>query len=172
MALSTVGVALFFSGGVMGYLVVSVIQFVLHRLVGHNQRGGWFYAIHVNDHHSTYVASRLVLPVYSDGERSLSSFYLLPFAAIVMFVYAVFPMVFLFGFMSLMSISSALHVYLHAHYHLDGSRLCRWTWFRRLQALHFVHHCDSNKNFAVIDLFWDRIMGTFAQPCQTERFDG
>src|SRR6476620_5382944 len=49
-------------------------------------------------------------------------------------------------------------------YHVEGSRLHRFAWFRRKQELHFVHHRHANSNFAVIHFFWDRILGTYRRP--------
>jgi sterol desaturase/sphingolipid hydroxylase (fatty acid hydroxylase superfamily) len=39
--------------------------------------------------------------------------------------------------------------------------LGRFSWFRRKQQLHFIHHRHGNYNFAVIDFFWDRLLGTY-----------
>jgi sterol desaturase/sphingolipid hydroxylase (fatty acid hydroxylase superfamily) len=48
-----------------------------------------------------------------------------------------------------------------AKYHVTGCWLGRFRWFRRKQQLHFVHHHHANTNFAVIDFFWDSLLGTF-----------
>src|SRR4030095_4430566 len=32
------------------------------------------------------------------------------------------------------------HVFFDKEYHIEGSRLQRFAWFRRKQELHFVHH--------------------------------
>jgi hypothetical protein len=37
--------------------------------------------------------------------------------------------------------------------------ITRFAWFRRKQQLHFVHHIHGNSNFAIIDNFWDRLLG-------------
>jgi sterol desaturase/sphingolipid hydroxylase (fatty acid hydroxylase superfamily) len=37
--------------------------------------------------------------------------------------------------------------------------LRRFTWFRRKQELQ-VHHREENCDFAVIDSFWDWLIGT------------
>jgi hypothetical protein len=37
--------------------------------------------------------------------------------------------------------------------------ITRFAWFRRKQQLHFVHHMHGNSNFAIIDNFWDRLLG-------------
>ena len=39
-----------------------------------------------------------------------------------------------------------------------------FAWFRRKQQLHFVHHRHANSNFAIIDNFWDRLLGTYRSP--------
>ena len=39
-----------------------------------------------------------------------------------------------------------------------------FSWFRRNQELHFVHHRHANSNFAVIHFFWDRVLGTYRLP--------
>src|SRR5271154_824341 len=49
-------------------------------------------------------------------------------------------------------------------YHIEGSRLRRFAWFRRMQELHFAHHRHTDCNFAVINFFWDRILGTYRRP--------
>ena len=61
-------------------------------------------------------------------------------------------------------VSFSAHVYLDKQYHTDGSILARFAWFRRKQQLHFVHHLHGDSNFAVIDFFWDRVLGTFRSP--------
>jgi sterol desaturase/sphingolipid hydroxylase (fatty acid hydroxylase superfamily) len=60
--------------------------------------------------------------------------------------------------------SFCAHVYLDKQYHTEASSLARFAWFKRKQQLHFVHHLNSNSNFAVIDSFWDRLLGTYRSP--------
>ena len=60
--------------------------------------------------------------------------------------------------------SFCAHVYLDKQYHAEGSSLAHFAWFRRKQQLHFVHHLHANSNFAVIDFFWDRVLGTYRSP--------
>jgi hypothetical protein len=60
-----------------------------------------------------------------------------------------------------MSLSFCAHYYLDNQYHVAGSWLGRFSWFRRKQQLHFIHHRHGNCNFAVIDFFWDQLLGTY-----------
>ena len=60
--------------------------------------------------------------------------------------------------------SFGAHVLLDKQYHAERTRLARFAWFRRKQQLHFVHHVHANCNFAVIDFFWDKVLGTYRSP--------
>jgi sterol desaturase/sphingolipid hydroxylase (fatty acid hydroxylase superfamily) len=60
--------------------------------------------------------------------------------------------------------SFCAHIYLDKKYHAEESCLARFAWFRRKQQLHFVHHLHANSNFAVIDFFWDKVLGTYRTP--------
>ena len=73
----------------------------------------------------------------------------------------------LFVLMALASAASFYaHVYIDKEYHVEGSSLERFAWFRRKRQLHFAHHLHTNSNFAVIDFFWDRLLGTYRRPDQ------
>ena len=54
------------------------------------------------------------------------------------------------------------HVYIDKEYHIEGSSLERFAWFRRKRQLHFAHHLHANSNFAVIDFFWAGYSGPIA----------
>jgi sterol desaturase/sphingolipid hydroxylase (fatty acid hydroxylase superfamily) len=73
----------------------------------------------------------------------------------------------LFVVMALASAASFYaHVYIDKEYHIEGSSLERFAWFRRKRQLHFAHHLHANRNFAVIDFFWGRMFGTYCEPDQ------
>src|SRR5450755_183422 len=67
------------------------------------------------------------------------------------------------------AVSFYVHVFFDKEYHVDRSRLQRFAWFRRKQELHFVHHRHADSNFAVIDFFWDRLLGTYRPPDEDSR---
>ena len=50
-------------------------------------------------------------------------------------------------------------------YHVEGSRLERFAWFRRKQGLHLRSSPLMRVvNFGVIHFFWDKILGTHRRP--------
>jgi sterol desaturase/sphingolipid hydroxylase (fatty acid hydroxylase superfamily) len=88
-------------------------------------------------------------------------FFLIPVAAVAVAVWSFMPLDLFVIHVAALALSFYAHVYLDAQYHVTGCWLGRFRWFRRKQLLHFVHHRHANTNFAVIDFFWDRLLGTF-----------
>lgn len=52
------------------------------------------------------------------------------------------------------------HNYVHDAFHVRGHWLGRFAAFRRLKALHRVHHKHVRKNLGIIWMDWDRAFGT------------
>jgi hypothetical protein len=157
------------SGVVVAYLTGSFLQTILHRWLGHRAVGGFFRRRNVLEHHLIYSARRLVSSEYSAVERSLTPYYVLPAGALIALLGLVLPLAPFVSFTTTLLISFGAHAYIHKHYHLQYSWLARSRWFRRHRELHYVHHRDARRNYAVIDLFWDRLFGTFAEaPATTD----
>ena len=101
---------------------------------------------------------------YEGAEITLTPFFLIPaFAWAALFAWLV-PVPLAIALALGIAASFAAHVYLHAQYHVHGSRLQRYSWFRRRRLLHAVHHRDGTRNFGLIDFSWDRLFGTFRDP--------
>jgi len=145
----------------VSHYIASFIQISLHYLLGHRALGGFFYRTHMFDHHGIYSGDQLLSETYSDKERDLTAYYVVPAALLVLAAYLLLPTgIFLVHILSI-GLSYAAHVYLHVHYHLKNSWLNRFRWFEKKRRLHLVHHREPSKNFAVIEFFWDRIWGTY-----------
>lgn len=146
------------------HLVMSCGQTLLHYGLGHHRRGGALYRNHISFHHRHYARGHLTSATYRGAEGNNTPYFLIPTLLIGGALFFVLPLpVFL-----VMAASSALsfvaHVVLDREYHVTDSRLERFAWFRRKRRLHFVHHLHADSNFAVIDFFWDRLIGTYRPP--------
>jgi len=42
-------------------------------------------------------------------------------------------------------------------------RKWKWSWFRRIQHHHLVHHRFNDRNFGMWTRFWDQLFGTSDQ---------
>jgi sterol desaturase/sphingolipid hydroxylase (fatty acid hydroxylase superfamily) len=138
---------LFLMIAVATHLVMSFAQTLMHYKLGHHSMGGKFFHNHINFHPTYYSKDHLVSRTYLGDEGNNTPFFFVPVFLVGACTYLVLPVVFF-----------------DKEYHVEGSRLQRFAWFRRKQELHFVHHRHANSNFAVIHFFWDRILGTYRRP--------
>jgi len=146
------------------HLVVSGGQTLMHYGLGHRRLGGVFFRNHIRFHHTHYARGHLVSSSYQGYEGNNTPYFLIPAIIIAGVLFFVLPFnVFLAAALA-GTASFYAHVYFDKQYHVQGSRLTRFAWFRRKQQLHFVHHLHANCNFAVIDFFWDRLLGTYRRP--------
>jgi|SRR5579863_583491 len=140
---------------------MSFVQTLMHRALGHQPIGGRFFRNHINFHHAYYCKDHLVSQTYQGDQGNNTPYFFIPVCLVGMCAFFVLP---LYLFMTLTvacATSFYTHVFLDKEYHVAGSRLRRFDWFRRKQELHFIHHRYTNCNFAVIDFFWDRLLGTY-----------
>ena len=143
------------------HLVMSLGQTLFHRYLGHRRLGGTFFRNHVHFHNTQYSGDHVVSVPHGKNEGNNTPFFLIPTIVVVGLSY-LFVRLDLFAVeLVVMSLSFYGHVYVDKQYHLTGSWLGRFSWFRRKQQLHILHHRHANCNFAVIDYFWDRLLGTY-----------
>lgn len=146
------------------HLVMSFSQTLMHYKLGHHPMGGKFFRNHINFHHAYYSKDHLVSRTYLSEEGNNTPFFFIPVFLVGGCAYFILPLN-LFVVMVIASAASFYaHVFFDKEYHVEGSRLQRFAWFRRQQELHFVHHRHANSNFGVIHFFWDKILGTYRRP--------
>jgi sterol desaturase/sphingolipid hydroxylase (fatty acid hydroxylase superfamily) len=156
--------SLFLVTAVATHLVMSFGQTFLHYKVAHNPIGGKLFRNHINFHHAHYAEDHLVSRTYLGGEGNITPYFLIPVFLVGGCVYFLLPLN-LFVVTAITSAASFYaHVFFDKEYHVEGSRLQRFAWFRRQQELHFVHHRHANTNFGIIHFFWDKILGTYRMP--------
>lgn len=152
------------------HLVVSGGQTLLHCWFGHRRLGRGLYRNHIKFHHAYYSKGRLVSAVYRSAEGNNTPFFLIPTLLVGGGMFFLLPLRLFLVTALIGAASFYAHVLLDKEYHVANSRLERFAWFRRKQQLHFVHHLHADKNFAVIDFFWDRLIGTY-QSSETDLGD-
>lgn len=157
-------VSLFAVTAIATHLVMSFSQALMHYKLGHHPMGGTFFRNHLNFHHTYYAKDHLVSPTYLGDEGNNTPFFFIPVLLAGACTYFVLPLDLFAVAVVACAASFYAHVFFDKEYHVEGSRLERFAWFRRKRALHFVHHRHADANFAVIDTFWDRVLGTYRSP--------
>jgi sterol desaturase/sphingolipid hydroxylase (fatty acid hydroxylase superfamily) len=155
---------LFLMIAVATHLVMSFAQTLMHYKLGHHSMGAKFFRNHINFHHTYYSKDHLVSRTYLGDEGNNTPFFFVPVFLVGACTYFVLPVDLFVVQVVACAASFYAHVFFDKEYHVEGSRLQRFAWFRRKQELHFVHHRHANSNFAVIHFFWDRILGTYRRP--------
>jgi sterol desaturase/sphingolipid hydroxylase (fatty acid hydroxylase superfamily) len=102
-----------------------------------------------------------VSSIYRHNAGNNTPYFLIPTILVAGAMFLVLPLDLFLVVTAASAVSFCAHVYIDKQYHAEGSGLSRFAWFRRNQQLHFVHHLHANANFAVINFFWDRLLGTY-----------
>ena len=161
-------VLLYFVIAVATHLVVSLAQTLMHYKLGHHAIGGKLFRNHINFHHTYYSKDHLVSASYLGDEGNNTPYFLIPAFLVGGCAYIVMPLDLFVVHTAACAASFYVHVLFDKEYHVDGSWLQRFVWFRRKQELHFVHHLHANRNFGVVHFFWDKILGTYRSPSPTQ----
>jgi len=161
---TSIDVFLYCLTATIAHFSMSLGQTLFHQYLGHCRLGVRFFRNHVKFHHAHYSGNHVVSTQYLDNGDNNTLFFLAPIALVVGLSYLFLRFDLLAVQLTAMSLSFYGHVYIDKQYHVAGSWLGRFSWFRRKQQLHFTHHRHANCNFAVIDFFWDRILGTYREP--------
>lgn len=142
------------------FQITCLVQAVLHRVVDHRPLIRSIYGSHTASHHRIYRPDAFEQPVYRKDEASVSHTFLPAAAGIALLAWLALPRDLWLVATATVAATFAMHVYVHVHYHLAGSSLMRFQWFRKRKELHRQHHVDPRTNFGVLEYFWDRVMGT------------
>jgi sterol desaturase/sphingolipid hydroxylase (fatty acid hydroxylase superfamily) len=151
----------YFIIAIAAHLMMSLGQTLFHRYLGHHRLGGRFFKNHIGFHHTDYADNHLVSNRRPSLNGNNTPFFLIPSILVIGISYWAMPFDFLIVQITIMSLSFGAHVYLDRQYHVEESWLQRYNWFIQKQRLHFSHHQDGAHNYAVIDSFWDRLLGTY-----------
>ena len=160
---------LFLATAVATHYFTSFMQTFLHHTLGHQGIGGRFRRNHLSFHHTYYRSNHFVSPTYRGDEGNNTPFFFIPVCLAGACTFFVLPLYLFIAQVIACAASFYMHVLLDKEYHVEGSRLQRFAWFRHKQELHFIHHREENCNFAVIDFFWDKLLGTYR--ADTTAFD-
>lgn len=153
------------------YYAVSFIQVIFHRWFGHSPRIPQVYKQHVHGHHADYRGHRLTSGSYIQAERHVMWWYALPLVPLGLLAAWLLPLSLFLVHVAAVVFAITWHLYLHEQYHLEYSRWARFGWFRTKRALHLQHHLHHHGNYAIVEFWWDRLLGTYdARP--PKRGDG
>ena len=155
-------IPLYFVTAVATHLVMSLGQTLMHYKLGHHPMGGMFFRNHIRFHHGYYGTDHLTSETFLN-KGGVTLYFFIPISAATAVMWWLLPLDFFLVVVAAAGVSYCAHVLFDESYHVERAWLQQFAWFRRRQELHFVHHRHANKNFGVIYLFWDRLLGTYQE---------
>ena len=129
-------IPLFLVTAVATHLVMSFAQTLMHYKLGHRQMGGKFFRNHINFHHTYYSKDHLVSRTYLAEEGNNTPFFFIPVLLVGGVTYFLLPVDLFVVLVIACTASFYAHVFFDKEYHVEGSLLQRFAWFRRKQELH------------------------------------
>lgn len=156
----------FFYGTFLGWLVHWGI---------HQRWSGFAHRSHMTHHLKLYPPSNLLSETYRDAGKDNTTYIFTPIIAVGFLAYEAILYHWGASFWLLAGLTveglliGLLHDWMHTWFHLSGTRLLKYQWFRDLRELHFYHHRRMNRNFGIYFFGWDRVFRTFRrQPLSSE----
>ncbi len=148
------------------YYFAAIVQTLLHRIFGHHNRIRKIYETHAKGHHGKYPPHRLVSDEWLDSEQHVMWYYAIPLVPTAGAIgWALGPWLFI-SHACAMIFAIWWHIYLHKQYHLRDSIWGRFQWFQKKRDLHFIHHREVHKNYAIVEYWIDIFLGTRKEPFQ------
>ena len=146
------------------YYFAAIVQTVLHRVFGHENRIETVYETHAKGHHGEYPPHRLLTHEWIGSEQHVMWYYMLLFVAVAISVFMWAGLIYFLCHTAGLGFAIWWHIYLHKQYHIRGSRWEKFHWFRRKRELHFIHHREVHKNYAIVEYWIDDFLGTRKEP--------
>lgn len=111
-------------------------------------------------HHGVYKRNTLRTDEFIDHESHALNYYGIPIVVVAALYWIVAgPLVMAANLLGVF-FTFRWHMFLHKHYHLNDTPLERFAWFRKKRELHFSLHRDAHYDFAVVEFWMDRLLGT------------
>ncbi len=145
------------------YLAVQAGGHLVHWLA-HSPRGGALHAAHLVHHEVLYPPGDFLSATYCGPRswRQSSTVAFLPYLVLLCaLAFVLLPPGHAILASAVMLVVGRLDSDLHDALHVRGTWLERFSWFRRLRALHLEHHLDTHTNLGIHSFLWDRARGTF-----------
>ena len=148
------------------FVIITLFGYALHKAF-HQKWMGRYYKSHMVHHLKLYPIKDFTSAVYrSPGKDNTAVFFFvagLPIivAPLVLFALHVIGWSILLTAIICMAVFGGAHNYLHDAFHITNHWLNRFSWFRKMIALHKVHHKNMQRNMGIYWFGFDRMFGTF-----------
>lgn len=143
------------------WIVTELIGYIFHRLT-HWSRMGALYDSHMTHHLKIYPPSNFFSDSYlKAGKDSFTIRFIPLFLGVVILEFWFLPLHLSVVALLTTSLCAFLNSYIHDSYHIRNHFLSKFRYYRRLRALHYLHHVQMSKNYGIYWLGFDKMAGTY-----------
>jgi hypothetical protein len=128
----------------------------------HNVNNTLLQRTHMTHHLTHYPPGKYISDVYISAGKDSFVFWFAPVVVLLMLT-ALWLLPWVLGIVACgtMLTVSFVNDYMHTQFHLTNTPFRHWRWFKRLRAIHFIHHRDMYKNLAIYLPTIDKLAGTY-----------
>lgn len=147
----------------------TLIGWFIHWMM-HQNWSGRLYKSHMTHHLNRYPPKDLLSEEYRDAGSDSGLFVFVPIITIglapvgILLYFLGVPWTSLLATGTCLSLVGVAHDVIHTAFHIRGSWLERFKWFRVLRARHFLHHRNMRKNLGILFYGWDHVLRTWRSP--------
>lgn len=143
------------------WAVSELIGYLIHW-VAHNIPNTLLQRTHMTHHLIHYPPGKYISDEYISAGKDSFVFWFIPVVLGLMLV-ALWALPLVLGITAclVMLLVSIINDYMHTQFHLRETPFRKLRWFKRLRAIHFIHHRNMHKNLAIYLPPVDRLLGTY-----------
>lgn len=146
---------------VMTYLLTEILGYIVHA-IAHWHHAGILYRAHLR-HHVRYTTKHFADETYVAGPflESFIPWFIPVYIVLLISMWYALP-IYLFITGAVTSVMTGLvNSYIHDSFHTNEHWLNRFKTYRRMRALHYVHHKHVTKNIGIYMFWLDRLRRRF-----------
>ena len=146
------------------HLVVSGSQTLFHYSLGHHRLGGAFFRNHIRFHHTYMPEAIWCPPRIAVTKETIPHTFSSPSSWLLRSCSLFSPLLFFSSWPQRAQAHFTHTSILTRHITCKNRNSRALPGSGASSSFIFVHHLHANSNFAVIDFFWDRLLGTYREP--------
>jgi sterol desaturase/sphingolipid hydroxylase (fatty acid hydroxylase superfamily) len=157
---------------ILGLIYTDVVGYFSHWLL-HSGKIKYLYNLHMEHHNVSYPTWDLRSETYrvtpqwkilGAGPEWATPIGTAMWLTVLGMYLVGIPFSFILVFMgSALLYAFIAYSWLHDQFHLTGTFLLRFEWFKRMRVLHDEHHFNMKKNYGIGTFWMDKLFKTFKQ---------
>jgi sterol desaturase/sphingolipid hydroxylase (fatty acid hydroxylase superfamily) len=147
---------------IVSLIFSDIVGQTVHRIAHDRDMDDNIYRKHMTHHLVRYPPGHFYSETYrSSGMDSFVQYFVIPVLLSATVAYLLLPMYLFITFVGFMGLFALVNDRVHLYFHIKDCWLEKYKWFRRLRALHYLHHRNMKFNYGITTFYIDKLLKTF-----------